>query len=529
MALSLDGTTGISTDGGTTLIDNATVGGDLSFADNGKAIFGAGSDLQIYHDGSNSIINDNGTGNLQLQVAGSIKLTTTATGVGVTGDVGGDTLTISGAGSVEGLTVGRGAGAQANNTVVGASALAANTTGNYGIAIGNQALQANTTGEQNSAAGGYTLVANTTGSYNAGFGTNALLANTTGSSLVAIGVDALFNNTTASNNTAVGYQAGYSNTTGTQNVFLGTQAGSTNTIGVNNVAVGFKPFFGSAAVTGGSNAVVGNYALYVNTTGTNNTGIGQEIFQGNTTGNSNTAVGSNALRSNTTASNNTAVGYQAGYSNVTGTQNVFLGVNAGYTNNSNYNVFIGMETGKFSTGTLNCFVGYNSGYNMTSGTKNTILGNYTGNNGGLNISTLNNYIVLSDGDGNPRYRVDNHGNLQNAMGMSNSLFRQISRGGGNATETFTQVDMGMTDNVTCLINVSIGGSVLAHGYGGTLIYWYMPYGGNSVIQATLVAAFKGSGVTTFSVSASGNSLVVSKDSGIPVSVTIIGGGGTSFI
>jgi hypothetical protein len=28
-------------------------GANLNFADNSKAIFGAGSDLQIYHDGSN--------------------------------------------------------------------------------------------------------------------------------------------------------------------------------------------------------------------------------------------------------------------------------------------------------------------------------------------------------------------------------------------------------------------------------------------------------------------------------------------
>ena len=39
--------------------------GDLSFGDNDKAIFGAGSDLQIYHDGSDSVIHDTGTGNLK--------------------------------------------------------------------------------------------------------------------------------------------------------------------------------------------------------------------------------------------------------------------------------------------------------------------------------------------------------------------------------------------------------------------------------------------------------------------------------
>jgi len=40
---------------------------DILFPDNAKAMFGAGSDLQIYHDGSNSFVVDNGTGGLQLR------------------------------------------------------------------------------------------------------------------------------------------------------------------------------------------------------------------------------------------------------------------------------------------------------------------------------------------------------------------------------------------------------------------------------------------------------------------------------
>ena len=38
----------------------------LEFADNAKATFGAGADLQIYHDGSHSYIQDSGTGILQI-------------------------------------------------------------------------------------------------------------------------------------------------------------------------------------------------------------------------------------------------------------------------------------------------------------------------------------------------------------------------------------------------------------------------------------------------------------------------------
>ena len=38
------------------LSGDLTLPGDLSFADNNKAIFGAGSDLQIFHDASHSFI-----------------------------------------------------------------------------------------------------------------------------------------------------------------------------------------------------------------------------------------------------------------------------------------------------------------------------------------------------------------------------------------------------------------------------------------------------------------------------------------
>ena len=93
----------------------------INFADNKKAIFGTGNDLQIYHDGSNSIIQDSGAGNLQLRGAsfvimqsddgenmvrgqknagvrlyydGATKLDTTSTGIDVTGTVTSDGLTV---------------------------------------------------------------------------------------------------------------------------------------------------------------------------------------------------------------------------------------------------------------------------------------------------------------------------------------------------------------------------------------------------------------------------------------------------
>jgi len=101
-------------------------GNDIVFADNDKAIFGAGSDLQIYHDGVHSTIKDAGSGNLFLQSSnniyiqnasgsanyfkgtdggaselfhnGSTKLATSATGVSVTGTVAATAFTGDGSG-----------------------------------------------------------------------------------------------------------------------------------------------------------------------------------------------------------------------------------------------------------------------------------------------------------------------------------------------------------------------------------------------------------------------------------------------
>ena len=59
--------------------DLASNGNDILFADSDKAIFGAGSDLQLYHDGGTSFIDDVGTGNLHIRTDGaSIKLRTSA-------------------------------------------------------------------------------------------------------------------------------------------------------------------------------------------------------------------------------------------------------------------------------------------------------------------------------------------------------------------------------------------------------------------------------------------------------------------
>jgi hypothetical protein len=181
--------------------------------------------------------------------------------------------------------------------------------------------------------------------------------------------------------------------------------------------------------TGSDNTALGSTAGYSTTSGTDNTFIGRASAQGNTTGSFNVAVGRSALVSNTTSSYQTAVGYQAGY-NTTGNGNCFFGYLSGYSNTTGvFNAFFGRNSGTgittgyfhtiigdnagsgFTTGSVtnNTFLGASSGNVITSGSNNTIIGCYTGNQGGLDIRTANNYIVLSDGNGNPRGYFDNNG------------------------------------------------------------------------------------------------------------------------
>ena len=120
-------TTGTFSCGTLTASGEITANGGIALGDNDKAIFGAGSDLQIYHDGSNSYVKDAGTGDLYLQGSsnvqiesaaganmiyatagaqvrlfynGSPKLDTTSTGIDVTGTATMDGLTVDAAGDV---------------------------------------------------------------------------------------------------------------------------------------------------------------------------------------------------------------------------------------------------------------------------------------------------------------------------------------------------------------------------------------------------------------------------------------------
>jgi hypothetical protein len=174
---------------------------------------------------------------------------------------------------------------------------------------------------------------------------------------------------------------------------IGEQSGYYNTTGSGNTALGENAYAGGNTATGSNNTAIGKDALIQNTTGTENVAVGYVSLDANTTASNNVGVGRHTLGSTTTGGGNTAVGDAAGISNQTGT----------------FNTYVGGDAGSVATGSNNTFVGRYAGGLVTSGANNTILGRYNGNQGGLDLRTSSNNIVLSDGDGNPRVLIDGSG------------------------------------------------------------------------------------------------------------------------
>jgi len=111
-------------DGAADISGNLTLGGNLDISDNDQMLLGTGDDLKIFHDGSNSYIQDVGTGDLRISAAtnlqlnsangetlaqgtqdgkfklyhnNSLKLATESYGVDITGELQADSLDIDGA------------------------------------------------------------------------------------------------------------------------------------------------------------------------------------------------------------------------------------------------------------------------------------------------------------------------------------------------------------------------------------------------------------------------------------------------
>jgi hypothetical protein len=187
--------------------------------------------------------------------------------------------------TVNGVTVGRGAGNINTNTASGSQALNSNTTGGNNTAYGREALNSNTTGNQNTASGRQALLNSTTGIQSTAYGFQALRGNTTGGGNTANGYQAMYNNTTGDNNVAVGGGALRSNTIGSSNTALGESAEAVSATANNQIAIraGNTKWYSAAGspegvVTAGVGSMYTNNTggtgttLYVKESGTGNTG-----------------------------------------------------------------------------------------------------------------------------------------------------------------------------------------------------------------------------------------------------------------
>ena len=197
--------------------------------------------------------------------------------------------------TVNSISVGRGSGSGADNTVVGNLALSSATTGFNNTAFGSGALKSTTTGHQN----------------------------------VAIGYNSLTNGTSLARITAIGWSAGenHTSTIGSGSVYIGFSAGKSTTSAYNCTFIG-------------ANAAVNH------TTGNWNTGIGESCMQFGTTGNQNTALGVRALLNNTVGSFNIAIGGFAanligsGTNNTVSNNSIFIGANTRALNDNETNQIV---------------------------------------------------------------------------------------------------------------------------------------------------------------------------------------------
>jgi hypothetical protein len=306
--------------------------------------------------------------------------------------------------TINGVRIGRGQGNLPSNTVLGAGALASNTTGYNNVAIGKSSLLSNSTGSRNVVIGpdglyyntvGYenvsisgALFSNTSGYRNIGIGTSTLSYNTIGydnvaigpeavyagvvSRTIAIGRRAMYNTTSGNGNVSIGCDSLWANTTGSNNTAIGSSSGSNNTIGSNNITIGSNAQTSTNTIS--NEVTIGNTSI-------TNTRIRGALSVGNTT--PDPGVNGQVLTSKGPLVEPVWLTPSSGATNIDGLSdaifdtalgNMFLGRTIGGTTGTN-NTSVGtFSSATLTTGVQNTSVGYSSLRNTTAGSYNTAIG-----------------------------------------------------------------------------------------------------------------------------------------------------------
>jgi hypothetical protein len=425
--------------------DLASNGHDINFADNDKAKFGNSGDLEIFHDGTNSLIKDVGTGQLkisgfdavkitngddtipsaqfissgeaQLYYAGNQKLAANTDGITVTGKVVSDGLEVDGDIKLDGNYP-----TGTNNVALGNTALDSITSGNENTAIGANALTALTT-QSGSTAVGFNAASSTTGGNNTAIGESALADNVTGVNNTFVGKSA-GRFATSNNNVGIGHEALGSG--GFDNVAVGQSAGSTITSGNNLTVLGHNAepssptatnevTLGDANVTSlripglqsgastndvltfdGSKIVLAAAAAADPITSSLNIGSTKTIKLDAVfpDGTRNSFLGENAGANITTGDSNVGVGFGALEANQSGNENIAIGRAAlSSSTNSNDNIAIGGNAAASTSGGNNVCIGKGAASNMSGfSSENVIIGRAAANGGGTGVRS----VVIGD-------------------------------------------------------------------------------------------------------------------------------------
>ena len=407
--------------------DLASNGHDIDFADGDKAKFGDSGDLEIFHDGTNSLIKDVGTGQLkisgfdavkitngddtipsaqfissgeaQLYYAGSQKLAANTDGIAVTGKIGINDTTPSRA-----LTIGGGSDAKIQFKEGGTQSLYFGDSGsdfagfiNYNHSDNRMKISASDIVELQSSAADITLTnkVRIQNSYDLpnSDGTAGQVMTTDGAGNVTFQTpsgsapDPVTSSLDVGPTKTIKLDAVYPN--GTRNVFMGENAGAGVTTADGNVGIGFDALLTG---NGNGNVAIGRAALD-SATGSDNIGIGVTAAS-NTSGSNNICIGSGAAANMTAlSSENVIIGRAAGNGSVSGAKNaVIIGDVACLSNVPSNSVAIGASAMGSTSGADNTAVGQGAGTGIGTGTNNTCLGH----NADPSTSGVSNEITLGD-------------------------------------------------------------------------------------------------------------------------------------
>ena len=217
-------------------------------------------------------------------------------------------------------------------------------------------------------------------------------------------------------------------------------------------------------------------------------GVGRNVLN-YSTGDNNTAIGTNCMAR--------AVAWN-------GIANVGVGPNSGNALTSgSSNTWIGSGAANLLTsGSSNTFLGISSGSVMTTGGQNVIIGAYTGNSGGLDMRTLSNRIIISDGAGNIRaYHTGTNWLIGTVTDGSTGILQLSGSLGLNTA--------GNKINIATGTNASVGTGTLS---GGTATINTTAVTASSIIQVQLTSC-SSCGTLYIGTVTAGTSFVVTSTNG----------------